>query len=315
MKKFFIKLAAAVGCLVLVLVPISAYNKSQIDRKVKNALQLSDSISVIAVGHSHIECSLDPNYFPEMVNRAKSSEGRLYSISKARFYLENNPHLKCVILPWSFFNAGGGLNFREEDNYDPFRIYFPLLVQSNRVFEYLNNENIGYFVKHYISNKFGLPAKSLINGVFHDSMRNSSVEFVGGFLSEFKASIEKDDLRRKVGSLGVNVDDQYLSALINIHERESLDNFLSICKATNVNVIIFNAPTHRDYNNAIDSRIKSKMNEWANETCSKYGMHYIDWHDYYLPDSMFRDYNHINTEGAKVVTPMLRDTLMKLGCI
>jgi len=90
---------------------------------------------------------------------------------------------------------------------------------------------------------------------------------------------------------------------------------MSECRDRRIKVIIFNAPTHRDYNEAIHPQIKSKMNEWANETCSKYGMHYIDWHDYYLPDSMFRDYNHINTEGAKVVTPMLRDTLMKLGCI
>jgi len=213
MKKFFIKLAAAVGCLGLVLVPISAYNKYDIDRRVNEALQLPDSISVIAVGHSHIECSLDPAYFPEMVNRARSGEGTYYSLPKSLFYVKSNTNLQTVIIPWSFFVNRGYLSFINETNYDPFRVYFPLFIQNDKVYDYFNSDNSIYFLKNYIPNKFGVPTKESINKAFHRGIGISTLEFEGGFISEFKATLDKDNLKEKVGAMSVNINQNHIETI------------------------------------------------------------------------------------------------------
>lgn len=316
MKRYFVKIIVFGFIALMTFIPICLKIKTSQTEKIKNAVLLPNGSSVLAVGHSHIECSLDPIFFPGLINQAKSSEQPLYSIAKANLFIQHNPTIKTIILAWSYFGLDTPTKIIQETGYDPFSIYFPILIDSPLICELYRKDNTAYFFKNYIISKFGFPSKKLINDYFHNKNRlQIKLDFEGCFLNEYKAALDKDDLSKKVGNKNKDFPLSEIRNYIDPIAQKNLENFFSESQKKGIKVVIFNAPTHKDYNNSFHPRIIETMDNFATELCEKYNMTYIDFHTYPLPDSMFRDYNHINTEGAKIITPLLRDTLQKLGII
>ncbi|MGL5937571.1 MAG: hypothetical protein ACRCY5_02465 [Phocaeicola sp.] len=316
MKKFFGKIMVAMGCLGIVLAPLIYLNRMNEADDLKKVAPFPPQATLLALGDSHVECTLDPAYFPEMVNRASSSEALLYSYSKLKFYKERNPQISVILLSYNYFLLG---EWREDATHGKLRDlmysrFLPLLRNQPEILSELKDN---FLSAPFIVNYFNLPTKKIFNKQLHQTLLNTdnSWSFEGGFRPTFKAGISKADLQETIKYHYGTFKKDDPKAYFGNSQIAILDKMMAYCKEQQIKIVLFNAPTHQAYNKLISEEVRIYADSVAANICGKHGAVYLDMHEYHLPDSMYRDYDHLNSNGAKVITPLVRDTLIKLGIV
>ena len=120
------------------------------------------------------------------------------------------------------------------------------------------------------------------------------------------------------------LDSNYLSKVINRHffigdeeetisnvSIESLLNLIDLCIKKDVKPVLLGTPLHEEYRNLIPSKFKRSFDSLKTEFDSR-GIIVIDKTNSNYPDSLFKDYDHLNTEGAVKFTKQIRASLQEL---
>ncbi|MGL5980494.1 MAG: hypothetical protein ACRCZY_06390 [Phocaeicola sp.] len=305
MKKFFGKIILFLIAFSLALVPISIFCKQKLEAFLLEKSALDSNATVLAIGDSHIEYSLDPALFPEMTNRGFSAEWLFYTLPKLEYYLNHNKQIKTVLLGYSAHSLSKELESAILGEKSPvfYNKYMPLIVQSPSALalyhKYALNKESFLF---YLQAKYRIPSKQFVN-----NLTNKSDIFKGGFIKQLKVMKAEQSVNFHLGDLDTLITSPILE--------ESLQQIIALTKRKNVNLVLYNAPCHENHPAKNTNFIRNYINQVAFDLCKNEGIHYINHFDYHLPDSMYCDYDHINYAGAKVITPLVRDTLIKLGIV
>ncbi|MDR3128777.1 MAG: hypothetical protein LBU03_00765 [Tannerellaceae bacterium] len=89
----------------------------------------------------------------------------------------------------------------------------------------------------------------------------------------------------------------------------------SFCKEKGYTLILFNAPLPQSYYVHIPLVYKQLTDSVVNALVDNQTTFYLDYTQYPLPDSCFRDGDHTNLYGANIITPLVRDSLRALGLL
>jgi hypothetical protein len=89
----------------------------------------------------------------------------------------------------------------------------------------------------------------------------------------------------------------------------------SFCEEKGYKLVLFNAPVPPEYYAHIPPLYKHLTDSVVNSLVDNRTTFYLDYTQCPLPDSCYYDGDHINLYGAKVITPLLRDSLRSLGIL
>lgn len=248
----------------------------------------------IVIGHSHPECAYNDSLISNFENFSISGESYFYTLPKVKNIVAQNPQLETVFL--EFTNNQISKNVEDwiwEDKYLSYyyAIYSPFIETKDR-FLIVKKRPIA-FLKN-------LPI------VFKDLLKKTikpikySYEF-GGY-KKIEGTLEKYENKKedKVIEDFVLIDNQVSS--IHIFYLKKIIDFLN---QNNVEVVLIRSPQHHTYQGFEN---EAKYQEILNKEFSD--VFYIDFNKLPLLDHHFRDPEHLNSEGAKIITNHLNKMLL-----
>ena len=272
-------------------------------------LLITPDVSVLVLGDSHPECSLNPEYMTGVENISLSSEHYLLTFYKLKALLDANPQIHTVILGYSVHNLNQFYDDflkKEEHSQLWLNIYFPLLDEEGLD---MIRAAPGYFVSS-LKYQYGVPLRidffllyKLVRGTLHVT----DFSFWGHF---------------REGQLSL-LQDKYLRRTIEIHFYENgkvqglspfqmyyLFKIAEYCERRQVNLILLMTPLHEKYHKNIPPGFSRFYHQLAETLTRRYPhTHFWDFSELPLPDIFFRDPDHLNKYGAARFSTMIMKQL------
>ena len=94
-----------------------------------------------------------------------------------------------------------------------------------------------------------------------------------------------------------------------------LGRIVEECKKRDLSLILYNAPVSTEYMERVPSSYRELTDSLAREYVDDKTVFYLNYTAVPLPDSCYRDAEHLNEIGIHRFTPLLKDTLTCLGVI
>lgn len=122
------------------------------------------------------------------------------------------------------------------------------------------------------------------------------------------------------GTLDVIIDRHYYDdkgayLLPSSFQQEMLGRIVEECKKRDLSLILYNAPVSTEYMERVPSSYRELTDSLAREYVDDKTVFYLNYTAVSLPDSCYRDADHLNEIGIHRFTPLLKDTLTCLGVI
>lgn len=297
MKKFLIKLtlfALIIAAFITGLVVVSDFT---IKQRKDILLRLSNDIDIVFAGNSTVECAVDDNLISSSVNIAQSGEAYLYSYSKIKALIEVNEQIKTLFLGFSY----GDLLIDKEESWlfsDEFIIekvqYYNYMLDAPEK-DLIMSKNPKAYFKGLTKSVFN-SLISISKSYSHSTSDRKLTNF-GGYKYLVRDRLEADP--------GVDLKNE--TAVEKSYQQEKYLKMISeLCREHSINLVLFNTPKHRSYNENVDEGI---IQIW-NDTRNSLGRDsLLDLSTYELPDSCFGDMSHLNYRGARVFSKYLNEIL------
>jgi len=241
-------------------------------------------VDTLVLGDSHVEVAIDDSVHPRIQNMAASSEGYIYTYAKLKELLKHNPHIKHIVLGFSYHNLS--------DYYD----------------KYITGENAGQVVQKYIDVLHGEEVRELFEAnktllvlpAFKNAFRelNNSPAYLGGFrVLKGEHTFDPEAMRRRVKLQYYENETICGYSAINI---KYLIKINALCKENGVDLTLLSTPLHNQYVKEIPESFRDIYSDLIKQN----GLQIIDFDDLELEDyHFFPDGDHMNAVGAEVVTP------------
>ena len=84
-----------------------------------------------------------------------------------------------------------------------------------------------------------------------------------------------------------------------------LDSCVQLTKRLGVELWLFSGPLHKDLRDRIPQKFYDAFKIATDSALTYEHVHFLDYMEYPLPDSCFRNLNHINYYGAQVISPLV----------
>jgi hypothetical protein len=249
-------------------------------------------VDTLILGDSHAQVAIDDSMHPRIQNMAVSSEGYIYTYAKLKELLKHNPHIKHIVLGFSYHNLS--------DYYD----------------EYITGENAGQVVQKYIDvldretiqSLFKKNKTFLVLPAFKNALRarNNTPTYLGGFHTY------KVQLAFVPEVMHGRIKNQYYEkkrirgySAINI---KYLAKINELCRESEVQLSLLRTPLHNQYVEEVPELFK----EIYSELIKQNGLQVIDFDELQLKDHhFFRDGEHLGREGASFTTKHFLDRCVK----
>ncbi|MDR1372957.1 MAG: hypothetical protein LBJ17_07590 [Dysgonamonadaceae bacterium] len=312
MKRFLIQIlyfTLTVACLAFL---FSGLNLHLIRKKILNPenFRLSDSTTMLIIGDSYVGLSLNPKYIKGANNETVLGEHYLYSYTRLKYFLENNPQLEYIVLSFNYSTIAapfdrGLLDGRNQSFF--FGKEFMLLGKEE--LKFLRTNNLVY-IRNFLAWKLGVPSKenlSLIKQTMAKNFKRNALPFRGEYIDCGNLSyVDNYQLNVRLKECFEPDKEQGLSPLI----LEYLQKIAALCEQSNVKLVLYTSPLSNLFFNAIPVFYKEEFQKTCQELPKSVFL--LDYARYQLPDSCFEDVNHLNGIGAKIISSRLLDDLKKL---
>lgn len=294
MNKFIFKIFTFLISVVFFVGTIILLFKTITDRNTNYKSLFKDESSVLILGDSQPETSLNDAIINNSVNLANSGDATYFFYVKFKKILNEGYSPKVLILGFSPINLFSK-NFYEEDRMKTkLKKYFFMM-------DWIDLQDIGLY-------NFAGGYKGLISSVFYSPRGNnfwSSNEItdvgVGGFnkLPKVNNELHNKDISESDIYKAIEPDKISLKYFFKIVE---------LCEKNNIKLILLNTPIHKSlqikqqeqkesYNHFIRS-LKDNVVIW-------------DYFDFDLDDRYFYDENHLNEEGASIFSAFINEKMIK----
>lgn len=278
--------------------------------------------NVLVMGDSHCSFAINDILYPIFENRAQINDC-YFAIYHKLLAILNHPenlksNLKVVCLGYNYFSL------KTSDHYigDKATYWYnenqPILRNLNNYpadFGYpINESRLSLYVLTHLPK-----IENLLQFVRYGETMNFS-RYHGGFSNkDHNARVlntEIDNvhmpLNRHYGNLPKSGHPELLEEMAGY---EMLQRIAELLQRKNIPLVLINLPQHREYNERVYPWLAELHTKCALDLAKKYGTIYLDWHDMPLDNELFFDYDHLNINGAKVVTPILLRELQDRGLI
>ncbi len=272
-----------------------------------------DEISFLVLGDSHSLSSVFTPKIPGAFNFSTHGESYILTYFKMRQYLGNHQlDLDVVVMPVSFHTFAGS-RIQHIDNHDlafwaQFVDFIELGIESGR---------LDYFMEERIKSEFAyLGGLEEIFEVVHHSRFWLSDRLEAGFLhySERFSDLGEDEIIKMAGNKadyhfeGVEYVDPLIVKYFNL--------LLDLLEEEGVQMVFVIFPTSTEYQNAVAEYVQIEDHMAKMEALLRGREHVLilDYHDMFVDRyDVFIDADHLNTDGAKILTSGLLADLEKNG--
>ena len=297
MKKFFISLFHY-GLVLLGVFTISCL----LIRRHYHTLSLrqkNDSIiHILILGDSHPMYSINENLVNHSLKQCSSGEPYFYSLLKLDLYKSIHPDITTLILGISYHSFNKNVDARI-DTYSSYMSIYPKIKHIKPLVKIEDYLSLKTRLKVSFGYKFGIPSKDCIA-----ELKN---EFIG--FESFGEPTLINTINRHYYTHSGNIND--LSSI----QIKVIDYIVQYCKKSNITLVLYNAPVRKEYLASIPYLFIQTTDSIANSYTDNKHIYYLNHTDYPLSDTCFSDYDHLNMNGANIITPILRDSLISLGVL
>ena len=169
------------------------------------------------------------------------------------------------------------------------------------------------FSKYYPLLPLDLPEKIVVNETkfYHTFLRElglypnfSTPRYLGGFVKH-TAELEKINLEETIKN-------HYYSngAFIGIspYTEQFLDSIVALTTENNIELTLISSPLHKEYRTMIPEEIKAAFNK-TKLRMTEQGIPVLNFLDEPYDDLFYKDYDHLNYEGAQIFTELIKEEI------
>ena len=250
---------------------------------------------ILILGDSHPACAIiDKN---GVLNLAKSGEAWFYQVKKGEFVISQNQNISKVIVeinPRQFSRSISKWIWDQEFSGRAIKSYYALLPIDYHL--RILFEDPRYFLK---MNLFAQKRMLSIAAGEYDKDFYRRMEWGGYEYSEFR-------IDKRFNKKANSIDRVYLDTLNYCKANlQALKDFAELCKSKNVELILIRCPIHKlneeRFNTEISSFLKYHLR----------GLTYFDFSSFEMPDSCYRDLEHLNSYGASIFSNIFYSSVLQ----
>ena len=263
----------------------------------KGNFKLTTEQKYIILGHSHAQMDYDDKYIDSSENLASSGEAYFYTYIKLRKILQSNKEKKVLFIEFTNNNIVKEMNNWIWDDmhlFDRYRLY--------SAYTHLNERKLLYMKNPYTASMCDI--KSVVNNVYYIfALKHiASDGKMGGYL---KLVRNKTDSLIAANAIHPNPMDTNIS-VANVFY---LKKIIELCREYGTTVYLIRSPLHAKYEGYGN---EFKFRELLNKDFK--GVEFLDFANYYVPNSEFGDLEHLNFVGAKKYS-LFFNSLIKQGLL
>jgi hypothetical protein len=290
MKTFLIKISAFLGIVLLIMGGIYVFNRYELNK----APQLGNT-EVLVVGDSRLMTAINPDLIPHCTNTAQNSESYIISYYKLKYLLAHTPTVKKVILGFSYPSFSAYLDGIFKDDIataDVFNRIYPIMSLSD--FHGLEVDWQKYY-QVVFKNMLVYP-------------HTNHHKYLGGFV-KLKPGIERANLDGTIMRHYFDKDTNNIGISKVAHAY--LDSILILTQQKNIELVLVNVPLHKDYLKRVPKNFIDYYDQTKKELESEH-IRILDYGNLVLEDKYFKDYNHLDEDGANYITKIIARDIQAL---
>ncbi|MEO5941803.1 MAG: hypothetical protein ABIP30_10505 [Ferruginibacter sp.] len=267
-----------------------------------DTLKFKKNISILVCGDSHTECGINDSILKNAVNISNSSEHFLYTFNVLNHLLRNNQQIKTVILGCSFHSFDGYDNilFEGDRAQSMYARYFPILDFESMAS--IMHRNASGIFKSGI-NMYGKMAISIIK----DSKFYEDYPFIGTYYKSDNSNLNDSTVITAIRRHYYQENGK-LQEFSN-YQKLYFSKIVELCIKNNVKLIIINTPISNNYLKRVPH--KFILNYYSTISHLDNRISFWDFHSLDLENKFFGDGDHLNSNGAKILTLKI-DSMMNL---
>jgi len=259
-------------------------------------LTLDRNISTLICGASHLMCALDDKIIPNSTNTCLPSESYYYTYYKLKKILYNDNDLKYILLGLSFSSFGE--NF-DNQIYETGKIsymypkYF-LILENREKLSLLKKNPTGLLksIPYIFKNAFI---------TFSKSNKYINYPFWGNFSDNENTNLSDENIKAAINRHYYNTDSDLLQDFSDI-QLEYLMKIVDLYNEKKIQLYLINAPLSNEYFSEIPEKFINHYYSIVKKLKFTKNVKILDYHNYQLPKNYFRDADHLNSYGAKIIS-------------
>lgn len=261
--------------------------------------QIDSGIKYLFAGHSHIQLSVNDSLIAHSLNTGESGESYLFTYQKLRKYLQYNPGIKTVFLECTNNSLSMYLDTRTWGEY---------FVQSKlpKFTLDMDAEDFGVLASHVpltTMSAFPVGTKSQIQFLFSPEKSFPKYARWGGHYYFAKSNVDSLLMHPAKDSLNE------LALKMSDHAMRYIDKIDSMCKASQVELVLFRSPLHEkwDFQRNEDIFCRTIQERYSH-------LRFLDFRRFPLENKDFRDLAHLNCYGSEKFS-LFVDSLLRAGLL
>lgn len=277
--------------LIFILVIISSNSFFSWFQNMYSNFELNERPKYLMLGHSHSACAYNDTIISDFINLSDLGESYFYTFIKLKKILEQNQSIETIFLEYSnnqlYKVMDEWIWGHEKMNYRYTKYSSYMNIKEHMV---LFRNNPIYFI-----GSFSRSLRYKLEFFLFNSSNN--ISSLGGFKPN-KNNIKKEDFE-KYRHTAIEVQSE------NISEKniEYLIKIIEYCKNNNLKMVLLRSPNLISYNNHIEYNRLLK-NEFSD-------IDYFDLKKFPLKYIHFSDGQHLNINGAKLISEWFESSLTK----
>ncbi|WP_347372870.1 hypothetical protein [Aequorivita sp. Q41] len=294
MKLFLSKIIQFLLLIIVTVVSVSTLLNTHLNNKTQFAL--NKNVESIVFGHSHPETAFNDSLIVNFKNLAQSGESYFYTFIKAKQVFKHNPQIKNVFIEFSNIDV---TQIRDEEIWNEKYINWRYPTYAS----WMNISEQAYLLAKNPKIVIATLPKTYKNQIERiRSNRFNYIKSTGGYL--YLTESKLDSL------IAVNYNKQepenkyFIKSVANLYYLEKL---IALCYENNKQVYFVRSPLYKDSFYRVNEEL---FQEIKKEMFPK--IKFLDYVDFDIPNSYFRDLHHLNYKGAIQFSNMFNSKLQQL---
>lgn len=264
-----------------------------------NGLKLEEQDKILIFGDSHGVCSFNPKYISKSKNLSNYGESLVFSYFKLKKILKNNNQTNDLKVMVSLSHHS---LYKCRENYkiadqrtNIIQEYYPILEEEG--INLIGRYGMDYYLTK-LKFDLGIPfnLKTTI-----DNIRSNTPPFITGYNNKNVSNdITLDHSKLKFKDHFQNEDEPTPSVIL----LNYLNKIIELTNKSKIPLILVNTPKHKLYlSNALPSSASDKYQQVVDSLINTSPhIHFLDLSNLLANDSLYRDTDHVNSLGAKLVS-------------
>ena len=270
--------------------------------KCQHLLDQSEKIECLILGSSHSYFGIKPDELSlPTYNLANTSQSLGIDTALLKHFINRLPRLQFVIIPISYLSMEYSILDSPESWRDCYTLRFLGACEANW-WQVLSNLKYLSLYSLYGSTK----AKELLMQPLPVSVQD--IDNNGWFRGIYGGPITP-----QTADARIKITEQLMNPNHLATNQAHLEEILSLCAHHNIRVIFITLPAHKYYRDQMNKQRWSKAQSIVNNLSSKYKTIYLDYlKEPHFSTNDFRDNDHLNKQGATLLSHMLDKDLTML---